>query len=148
MNHDNYPAGYTQDQLAKVKTIAVIGASPNAARPSYGVMKFLISKGYSVIPVNPGQAGGEILGQTVVASLANLPMPIDMVDIFRASEAIPGVADEILALPWKPGLVWMQLGIRHEEAAAQATAAGLLVVQDRCIKVEHHILQARGLLTP
>ena len=136
MNHDQYPAGYTQSELAKVKTIAVIGASPNAARPSFGVMKFLISKGYSVIPVNPGQAGGEILGQTVIASLADLPEPVDMVDIFRASEAIPGVADEILALSWKPKLVWMQLGIRNDEAAKTLEAESITVIMNRCPAIE------------
>lgn len=136
MNHDNYPSGYTQNELAKVKTIAVIGASPNAARPSYGVMKFLISKGYSVIPVNPGQAGGEILGQTVAASLADLAGPVDMVDIFRASEAIPGVADEILALSWIPKLVWMQLGIRNDNAAKALEAEGMTVIMNRCPAIE------------
>lgn len=138
MNHDHYPAGYTQNEIAKVKTIAVIGASPNPARPSYGVMKFLISKGYSVIPVNPGQAGGEILGQTVFASLADLPEPVDMVDIFRASEAIPGVAEEILALSWKPKLVWMQLGIRNDDAAKALEAKGMTVIMNRCPAIELH----------
>ena len=138
MNHDQYPAGYTQSELAKVKTIAVIGASPNAARPSFGVMKFLISKGYSVIPVNPGQAGGEILGQTVIASLADLPEPVDMVDIFRASEAIPGVAEEILALSWKPKLVWMQLGIRNDNAAKALEAEDITVIMNRCPAIELH----------
>ena len=136
MNHDHYPAGYTQSELAKVKTIAVIGASPNAARPSFGVMKFLISKGYSVIPVNPGQAGGEILGQTVVASLADLPEPVDMVDVFRASEAIHGVAGEILGLSWKPKLVWMQLGIRNDDAAEALEAEGMTVIMNRCPAIE------------
>ena len=136
MNHDNYPRGYTQDWLAKVKSIAVVGASPNAARPSYGVMRLLISRGYEVTPVNPGQAGGEILGRTVAAALAELASPVDMIDVFRASDAIPALADEILALPWKPKLVWLQLGIRNDEAATKMEAAGISVIMDRCPAIE------------
>ena len=136
MNHDHYPQGYTQDWLAKVKSIAVVGASPNAARPSFGVMRLLISRGYDVTPVNPGQAGGEILGRTVTAALADLPAPVDMIDVFRASDAIPAIADEILALPWKPKLVWLQLGIRNDAAAAKLEAAGISVIMDRCPAIE------------
>ncbi len=136
MNHDTYPQGYTQDWLAKVKSIAVVGASPNAARPSYGVMRLLISRGYDVTPVNPGQAGGEILGRTVAAALAELASPVDMIDVFRASDAIPAIADEILALPWKPKLVWLQLGIRNDEAAGKLEAAGISVIMDRCPAIE------------
>jgi uncharacterized protein len=83
MNHDSYPQGYTQEWLGKVKTIAVVGASPNAARPSFGVMELLISRGYEVTPVNPGQAGKDILGRTVASALADLPGPVDMIDVFR-----------------------------------------------------------------
>ncbi len=136
MNHDHYPHGYTQDWLAKVKTIAVVGASPNAARPSFGVMRLLIDRGYEVTPVNPGQAGGEILGRSVEAALADLPAPVDMIDVFRASEAIPAIADEILALPWKPKLVWLQLGIRNDDAAAKLEAAGMTVIMNRCPAIE------------
>jgi predicted CoA-binding protein len=136
MNHDHYPQGYTQALLGNVKSIAVVGASPNEARPSFGVMRFLISKGYQIIPVNPGQAGGEILGQTVMAALGDLKEPVDMIDVFRASEAIPAIADEILALPWKPKLVWLQLGIRNDDAAAKLEAAGIMVVMNRCPAIE------------
>jgi uncharacterized protein len=136
MNHDNYPQGHTQDWLAKVKTIAVVGASPNAARPSFGVMQLLISRGYEVTPVNPGQAGKDILGRTVVSALADLPGPVDMIDVFRASEAIPAIADEILALTWKPKLVWLQLGIRNDDAAAKLEAAGISVIMNRCPAIE------------
>ena len=136
MNHDNYPKGHTQEWLGKVKIIAIVGASPNAARPSFGVMELLISRGYDVTPVNPGQAGKEILGRTVAAALAELPGPIDMIDVFRASEAIPGLADEILRLPWKPKLVWLQLGIRNDAAAAKLEAAGISVIMDRCPAIE------------
>jgi uncharacterized protein len=136
MNHDAYPARYTQDWLAKVKTIAVVGASPNAARPSFGVMQLLISRGYELTPVNPGQAGKNILGRKVEAALTDLQRPVDMIDVFRASEAIPALADEILALPWKPKLVWLQLGIRNDEAAAKLEAAGISVIMNRCPAIE------------
>lgn len=136
MNHDHYPIGYTQELLGKTKTIAVVGASPNEARPSFGVMRFLIGKGYDIAPVNPGQAGGEILGQTVFTSLADLETPVDMLDVFRASEAIPAIADEVLALPWKPKIVWLQLGIRNDDAAAKLEAAGITVVMNRCPAIE------------
>ena len=136
MNHDNYPQNYTQDWLAKIKTIAVVGASPNEARPSFGVMRFLIGRDYTITPVNPGQAGGEILGQSVVAALADLVAPVDMIDVFRASDAIPAIADEILALPWKPKLVWLQLGIRNDAAAAKLEAAGITVIMNRCPAIE------------
>lgn len=136
MKHNDYPNGYTQDLLGKVKTIAVVGASPNAARPSYGVMQFLIGKGYQISPVNPGQVGGEILGRSVVAALGDLQKPVDMIDVFRASEAIPAIADEILGLPWKPKLVWLQLGIRNDDAAAKLEAQGISVVMNRCPAIE------------
>lgn len=136
MNHDQYPHGYTQDLLSKMKSIAVVGASPNEARPSFGVMRFLIGKGYEITPVNPGQAGGAILGQTVIAALADLSAPIDMIDVFRASDAIPAIADEILALPWRPKLVWLQLGIRNDEAASKLEAAGITVIMNRCPAIE------------
>ncbi len=136
MNHDKYPTGYTQDWLAKVKSIAVVGASPNEARPSFGVMRLLISRGYELTPINPGQAGKDILGRTVTATLADLSEPVDMVDVFRASEAIPVLVDEILALTWKPKLVWLQLGIRNDEAAAEIEAAGISVIMNRCPAIE------------
>jgi uncharacterized protein len=136
MNHDHYPEGYTQELLGNVKTIAVVGASPNETRPSFGVMRFLLAKGYEITPVNPGQAGGEILGQTVVASLGELATPVDMIDVFRASDAILAIADEILALPWKPKLVWLQLGIRNDEAAAKLEAQGITVIMNRCPAIE------------
>ena len=136
MKHDHYPDAYISGILADCKTIALIGASPNDARPSFGVMRFLLGKGYQVTPVNPGQAGKEILGQKVAASLADLPQPADMIDIFRASEAIPALADEILALPWRPKAVWMQLAIRDDDAAAPLEAAGIKVVMNRCPAIE------------
>ena len=136
MNHDIYPENYTTDILAATKIIALVGASANVMRPSYGVMKFLLSKGYDVIPVNPGLAGKEILGQKVYASLGAIPRKFDMVDIFRNSNAIAGLVDEVLSLAAKPKVVWMQLGVRNDEAAVKAEAAGIQVVMNRCPAIE------------
>lgn len=137
MNHDAYDNAYIAGILSSVKTIAVVGASANEVRPSYFVMKYLLSKGYSVIPVNPGQAGKEILGQLTYAKLADIPVPVDMVDIFRASEAVPAIVDEVLALKPLPKVIWTQLTVRHDEAAARAEAAGIKVVMNRCPKIEY-----------
>lgn len=137
MNHDDYDNAYISGILKSVKTIAVVGASANDVRPSYFVMKYMIDKGYRVIPVNPGQAGKQILGQTAYARLSDIPEPIDMVDIFRASDAVPAIVDEALALDPKPKVIWMQLTVRHDEAAAGAEAAGLQVVMNRCPKIEY-----------
>lgn len=136
MNHDRYPQRFTQDLLAKMKTIAIVGASPNDARPSHGVMQFLIGRGYILYPVNPGQAGTLILGREVAASLADLAQPVDMIDVFRATAAIPALADEILSLPWRPKLVWLQLGIYDAAAAAKLEAGGITVVMNRCPVIE------------
>lgn len=137
MNHDRYPNGYIRTILQTVSTIAVVGASDNPIRPSFLVQKYLLAKGYRVFPVNPGKAGKKILDQTVYASLAAISEPIDMVDIFRRSDAVPDVVDEILALPQQPSVIWMQLGVRHDESAARAEAAGITVVMDRCPKIEY-----------
>ncbi len=136
MNHDIYPENYTTDILAATKIIALVGASANVMRPSYGVMKFLLSKGFDVIPVNPGLAGKEILGQKVYASLGAIARKFDMVDIFRNSNAIAGLVDEVLSLAAKPKVVWMQLGVRNDEAAVKAEAAGIQVVMNRCPAIE------------
>jgi predicted CoA-binding protein len=143
MNHDHYDDDYIIDILSGVRTIAVVGASPNSARPSYGVMRLLIAKGYEVWPVNPGQAGKEILGRMTSASLAEVPVAIDMVDVFRVSEAVPGVVDEALRLDPLPKVIWTQLAIRHDEAAAKAEAAGIKVVMDRCPAIEFGRLGTR-----
>ena len=128
----------------RVRVIALVGASNNPERPSNYVGAFLQGKGYKVIPVNPGLAGQEINGAKVYASLADIPETIDMVDIFRAADAVPGVVDEALALDPRPTVIWMQMGIIHEEAAAKARAAGLTVVMDRCPKVEIPRLRIEG----
>ncbi len=131
-----------RDILKTTRVIAVIGVSPNPVRPAFFVARYLGLKGYTVIPVNPGHAGEQILGRTVYGNLASIPKDakVDMVDIFRRSEAVPGIIEE--ALRELPGLrtIWMQIGVRHEDAAARARAAGLRVVQNRCPKIEYQRL--------
>jgi predicted CoA-binding protein len=133
------PIPYADDYLLGIyhgyRTVAMVGASPDWIRPSFFVMKYLLRKGYHVIPVNPKVAGGEILGQRAYASLAEIPEPIDVVDIFRRPEAVPGIVEEAIAIGAK--VIWMQLGVRNEAAAETAARAGLLVVQDRCMKIEY-----------
>ena len=125
--------------LRSVKTIAMVGASPNPVRPSFFAMKYLLDKGFHIIPVNPGQAGKEILGETVYAQISDLPAPVDMIDIFRNSEAAGPITDEALANKDRLGLkvIWMQLGVINEEAAKRAEAAGLTVIMNRCPKIEY-----------
>jgi uncharacterized protein len=122
--------------LTSVRTIAVVGASPNPARPSNEVLGFLIAKGFETYPVNPGQAGGQICGRPVSARLADVPVAIDMVDVFRESSAAGGVVDEALKLVSPPRVIWMQIGVINEEAAKRARARGVAVVMDRCPKIE------------
>ena len=137
MNHDAYDNAYIGGILNSVKTIAMVGASANDVRPSYFVLKYLLGKGFSVFPINPGQAGKEILGRMTYAKLADLPEPVDMIDIFRGSAAVPGIVDEVLQFDPLPKVIWMQLGVRHDEAAARAEAAGIEVVMNRCPKIEY-----------
>lgn len=137
MNHDAYDDSYIRGILTEVKTIAMVGASPLNVRPSYFVFKYLIERGYDVIPINPGQTGKSLLGKPFVASLTDIGRPVDMVDIFRNSDAAAAVVDEALALPVLPKVIWMQLGVRNDEAAARAEAAGLKVVMNRCPKIEY-----------
>lgn len=137
MEHNRYEDGYIADILKGTRTIALLGASPNPARPSNGVLGFLLRKGYEVFPVNPGQAGKEILGRTVYASLADVPQPVDMVDVFRATEFLDDVVNEAIALTTRPKVVWSQLGVRDDAAAAKAEAAGIKVVMDRCPAIEY-----------
>ena len=137
MNHDHYDDAYIRVILNTVKTIAVVGVSPKVVRPSYFVFKYLLERGYRMIPVNPGQAGGELLGQRIYATLADIPEPVDIVDIFRNSDAALGVVKEALALDPKPAVIWMQLGVRNDEAARLAEDVGLKVVMNRCPKIEY-----------
>ena len=134
MNHDRYDDAYLRGIFARTKTIALVGASPRPDRPSHRVMQFLQGRGFRVIPVNPQVAGTIINGETVRASLADIPEAIDMVDIFRRSEEVAPIVDEAIAKGTK--IVWMQLDIRDDKAAAKAEAAGLSVVMNRCPAIE------------
>jgi predicted CoA-binding protein len=137
MNHDQYPDSYIRGILNTVKTIAMVGISPKENRPSYFVFKYLLERGYRMIAVNPGQAGKEILGQKVYAKLSDIPEPVDMVDIFRASEHAMAIVQEAIELKPKPQVIWMQLTVRNDAAAALAEAAGIKVVMNRCPKIEY-----------
>jgi uncharacterized protein len=139
MNHDRYDDATIAAILNGIKVVAMVGASANINRPSYFVMKYLLGKGFAVIPVNPSLAGQEILGQKVVAGLADIAQPVDMVDVFRNSDAARGIVREAIALKDKLGLkvIWMQLSVRNDAAAAEAEAAGLKVVMNRCPKIEY-----------
>ncbi|GLQ07639.1 CoA-binding protein [Sneathiella chinensis] len=134
MDHETYEDNYISDILKDVKTIAVVGASDNPVRPSYFVMRYMQRKGYRVLPVNPGKAGGQLLGETVYATLGDIPEPVDMVDCFRNSDAIPAIAKDAIAIGAK--VLWMQLGVISPEAAELAEGAGLRVVMNRCPKIE------------
>jgi predicted CoA-binding protein len=137
MNHDFYPDAYIRGILNTVKTIAIVGISPKDNRPSYFAFKYLQERGYRMIPVNPGHAGKDILGQKAYAKLSDIPGPVDMIDIFRASEHVIPIVQEAIALKPKPKVIWMQLTIRNDEAAALAEQAGIKVVMNRCPKIEY-----------
>lgn len=132
-----YSDALIRQVLAGVRTIAMVGASDKPDRPAFFVFKYLQARGFRMVPINPGRAGGTICGETVHARLADVPFPIDMVDIFRNSEAAAGVVDEALALTPPPRIIWMQLTVRNDDAAARAEAAGLTVIMDRCPKIEY-----------
>ncbi len=135
MNHqEDYPAEYLAAILSDVKTIGMVGASPDPTKFSYGVLRVLHEQGYNMKPVNPVEAGNEIRGLKVYASLADIDEPVDMVQVFRASEALPGIAREAVAIGAK--VLWGQIGVYHEEAARIAEDAGLRVVMNRCPKIE------------
>jgi predicted CoA-binding protein len=137
MNHDQYDDSTIRGILNAVKTIAMVGVSANTSRPSYFAFKYLLARRYRMIPVNPGLAGGELLGQKVYGRLADIAEPVDMVDIFRASQYAGAVVDEALAMQPRPKVIWMQLGVRDDAAAQRAEAAGLKVVMNRCPKIEY-----------
>jgi uncharacterized protein len=132
----HYPDDTIRRILRETKSIAMVGASDKPDRPSFIVFKYLKERGYRMIPVNPAMAGKTILGERVYARLADMPEPVDMVEIFRNSQAAGPIADEALALPQKPKVLWMQLSVRNDEAAVRAEAAGLTVIMDRCPKIE------------
>jgi len=139
MSELHYDDVMMQRVLKDTRTIAMAGASPNWVRPSNFAMKYLLGKGYKVHPINPGHAGKEIWDQTVYASLADVPGPIDMLDIFRNSAAAGDLVDEVISLKDEKQIkiVWLQLGVINHEAAARAEAAGLIVIMDRCPKIEY-----------
>jgi len=129
-----------RDILTRARRFACIGVSPNPARPSYFVARYLGLKGFDVEAINPMHAGKELFGKPVLASLADVEGPVDVVDIFRRSDAVPGIVDEVLALPDRPSVIWMQIGVEHAEAAAKAEAEGITVIQNRCPKIEYQRL--------
>ncbi len=137
MDHERYDDGFIRGILNTVKTIAVVGVSANTARPSYFAFKYLLERGYRMIPVNPGLAGQNLLGQRVYARLPDIPEPVDMVDVFRASPYVPDIVEQMLTMKPLPRVLWMQLGVRHDEAAARAEASGIKVVMNRCPKIEY-----------
>jgi len=137
MNHDSYPDSYIRGILNTVKSIAMVGASEKENRPSYFAFKYLLERGYNMIPINPGHVGEDLLGRRIYARLADVTEPIDMVDIFRPSRYALPIVEEALALKPRPQVIWMQLGIRNNEAAALAEANGLKVVMNRCPKIEY-----------
>jgi predicted CoA-binding protein len=137
MNHESYPDPYIRGILNTVKTIAMVGFSPKENRPSYFAFKYLLERGYNMIPVNPGHAGKQVLGRKVYAKLSEIPEPIDMVDVFRASQFAMSVVEEAIALQPKPQVIWLQLGVRDDAAAALAEQHGIKVVMNRCPKIEY-----------
>ena len=137
MDHDSYDDKYIRGILNTVKTIAMVGVSANTSRPSYFAFKYLLERGYGMIPVNPGLAGQELLGRKVYARLADIPEPVDMVDIFRSSRYAIAIVEEALALSPRPQVIWLQLGIRNDKAASLAEGSGLKVVMNRCPKIEY-----------
>ena len=137
MNHDSYSDSYIRGILNTVKTIAMVGASAKDNRPSYFAFKYLLERGYRMIPVNPGLAPKDLLGQRIYARLSEIPEPIDMVDVFRAAPYALPIVQEALTLKPKPQVIWMQLGVRNDEAAARAEARGIEVIMNRCPKIEY-----------
>lgn len=137
MNHDNYDDSYIRGILNTVKTIAMVGVSDKTNRPSYFAFKYLMERGYRMIPVNPGLAGSGLLGQTAYPDLQSIPEPVDMVDIFRAAPFAMPIVEQATAMQPRPRVIWMQLGIRNDAAAAVAEAAGFKVVMNRCPKIEY-----------
>ena len=137
MNHDSYDDSYIRGILNTVKTIAMVGVSANVSRPSYFAFKYLMERGYNMIPINPGLAGKQLLGKTIYARLSEVPEPIDMIDIFRAANYAMPIVQEALTLNPKPRVIWMQLSVRNDEAAALAEANGMKVVMNRCPKIEY-----------
>ena len=136
----SYSDSLLKDILTRTRRIAVVGVSTNPVRPSYYVARYLTLKGFDVVPVNPGHAGEVLFGQTVVGSLAEIDQPVDMVDIFRRSEAVPPIVDAALEVFPDLQTIWMQIGVENPDAAAKAEARGVTVIQNRCPKIEYQRL--------
>lgn len=137
---ETYSDPHLKQVLARTKAVAVVGVSSNPVRPSYFVARYLMLKGFTIYPVNPVYAGQTLFGNKVVASLSDLAAPVDMVDIFRRSDAVPEIVDEALAVLPKLQTIWMQIGVSHAAAAQKARDAGITVIQDRCPKIEYQRL--------
>jgi predicted CoA-binding protein len=137
MNHESYDDSYIRGILNSVKTIAMVGVSAKDSRPSYFAFKYLLERGYRMIPVNPGLVGKDLLGQKAYARLADIREPVDMIDIFRASAFALPIVEEALKMQPRPRVVWMQLGVRNDAAAALAEQNGMKVVMNRCPKIEY-----------
>lgn len=140
MKHDTYADAYLAGILGSARTVAIVGASLKDNRPSHWVTGFLLGKGYHVYPVNPLHAGERILGQLIYARLSDIPEPIDLVDVFRRSDQLALVVEEVLRLPDLPQAIWGQLGVRDDAAAARAEAAGVKVVMDRALVTEYPLV--------
>lgn len=129
-----------KDVLNRMKTVAVVGVSANPVRPSYFVARYLSRKGIRVVPVNPGLAGQELFGETVYATLYDIPFDVDMVDVFRRSDAVPAIVDKALARWPDLQTIWLQIGVEHADSAEVAQARGVTVIQNRCPKIEYQRL--------
>ncbi|MEX0310627.1 MAG: CoA-binding protein [Tateyamaria sp.] len=137
---ESYTDAHLRDVLKRTKTVAVVGVSTNPIRPSYYVARYLDLKGYTVVPVNPVYAGATLFGRTVQANLSDIDEPVDMVDIFRRSDAVPEIVEDAMAALPQLQTIWMQIGVEHPEAANKARDAGLTVIQNRCPKIEYQRL--------
>ncbi len=135
-----YSDPHLRDVLKRAKRIAIVGVSTNPIRASYFVARYLGLRGFDIVPVNPRNAGEDLFGNTIVGSLSDIEGEVDFVDIFRRSEVVPEIVDEALAVFPKLETIWMQIGVKHAEAAAKAEAKGVTVIQDRCPKIEHQRL--------
>lgn len=137
---ETYSDAELRNVLGAVKTVAIVGISTNPARPSYFVGRYLGLKGYTVIPINPGHAGKTLFGKTIIDDLENVSQSVDMIDIFRKSEAVPEIVDQALEKFQNLKCIWMQIGVQHEAAAAKARARGVTVIMNRCPKIEYQRL--------
>lgn len=144
MNSVHYSDSQIAELLGSIHKVAVVGASLKDDRPSFWVTGFLLGKGYTVYPVNPAHAGKTLLGRPVLAGLADLPEPVDLVDVFRRPEAFAATVDEVLKMPVLPRAIWGQIGVHDDEAAARAEAAGVRVFMDRSLVSEYALVYGKS----